>query len=209
MSYYQFNQSFKGVVTHLIIINVLVYLGTAGWADRYQLSAFVPGTLYFEPYQIATHMFMHADPGHLFFNMMTLYFFGPMVEMVWGHKRFLIYYLICGVGAYACQAGVYYLSASGAIPGALDHVSMLGASGAIFGILAAFAYLFPNQMMSLIFLPIPIKAKYFVPLMAALELVWGVKGGGPPIAHFAHLGGGLTGFILIMIWYKGRFRNMY
>jgi membrane associated rhomboid family serine protease len=216
MAYYQFYQPFSGVVRHLIIINVLMFvgsfvlLGPLGDPDGIQLAAFMPGSTHFQPYQIATHMFMHGGIGHLFFNMLALYFFGPQVEIVWGPKRFLTYYLICGVGAYACHMGVQYyeLEQAGIDPHTWNG-SMLGASGAIFGVLTAFAYLFPNQIISLIFPPISLKAKYFVPLMAGLELVYGVKGSSTGIAHFAHLGGALAGFIVIMIWYKGRFRNMY
>ncbi|MCB0575529.1 MAG: rhomboid family intramembrane serine protease, partial [Saprospiraceae bacterium] len=112
MSYYQFYQPFSGVVRHLIIINALMFVGTyvimgpEHWngheydvLGRLQLAAFLPGSEHFQPYQIATHMFMHGDIMHLAFNMFTLYIFGPMVEMAWGHRRFLFYYLFCGVGA--------------------------------------------------------------------------------------------------------------
>jgi len=177
---------------------------------RLQLAAFMPGSEHFQPYQIATHMFMHGNLMHIAFNMLSLYFFGPMVEMVWGHKRFLFYYLLCGVGAFICHTAVQWwqLEQAGIDPTTWNG-SMLGASGAIFGIFTAFAYLFPNQVISLIFPPISLKAKYFVPIMAALELVYGVQGMGRGVAHFAHLGGALFGFIMIMIWYKGRFRSMY
>ena len=114
MSYFQFYQPFTGVVRHLIIINVLMFIGTyvllgqehydsmIGDYDvlgRLQLAAFMPGSEHFQPFQIATHMFMHGDPMHIIFNMLSLYIFGPMVEAVWGHKRFLFYYLFCGVGS--------------------------------------------------------------------------------------------------------------
>lgn len=176
---------------------------------RFALAAFQPGSPHFEPYQIATHMFMHADLGHLFFNMISLYFFGPMVEMVWGHKRFLIYYIVCGLGAYALHMSVQYwdLTQQGIDP-LTANIPMLGASGAIFGVMTAFAYLFPNQVISLMFPPISLKAKYFVPIMAGLELFYGVRNYAGGVAHFAHLGGALAGFIMIMIWYKGRFSNL-
>jgi membrane associated rhomboid family serine protease len=152
-------------------------------------------------------MFMHGDVMHLAFNMLSLYIFGPMVEMVWGHKRFLLYYLFCGVGAYALHLGVQWweLEQAGIDP-VTWNIPMLGASGAIFGIMTAFACLFPNQVISLLFPPVSLKAKYFVPIMAGLELFYGVKGYSTGVAHFAHLGGAVFGFLIIMIWYKGRLR---
>ncbi|MEI6410751.1 MAG: rhomboid family intramembrane serine protease [Bacteroidota bacterium] len=225
MSYFQFYQPFTGVVRHLVIINVLMFIGTyvllgpehinyeTGAYDhlgRLQLAVFMPGSEHWQPYQIVTHMFMHANVSHIAFNMFSLYIFGSMVEMVWGHKRFLFYYLFCGVGALVLQTGVQYweLSKEGIDPMSFDGC-MLGASGAIFGVYAAFAYLFPNQIISLMFPPISMKAKYFVMIMAGLELVYGVSGTGGNVAHFAHIGGAFFGFLLIMIWYKGRISNMY
>jgi membrane associated rhomboid family serine protease len=225
MSYFQFYQPFTGVVRHLVIINVLAYIGsyvllgpehynavTGEMEDpgRLILAVFQPGSEYWHPYQIATHMFMHGSIGHILFNMLTLYFFGSTVEMVWGPQRFLTFYLLCGIGAWLMHMGVqYYELQSIGIDPASFQGCMLGASGAVFGVMTAFAYLFPNQIISLMFPPISLKAKYFVPIMAGLELVYGVSGYSQGIARFAHLGGALTGFIIIMIWYKGRFRNMY
>lgn len=216
MPQFNFQQPFGGVIRHLIIINVLMFFGTnllmsdgviAGDMGRYALAAFMPGSAYFEPYQIATHMFMHANFMHLLFNMMTLYFFGPMIEMVWGDKRFLFYYLSCGVGAYMLYMGVQYweISRAGDDP-FLSNIPMLGASGAIFGVLTAFAYLFPNQVISLLFPPISIKAKYFVPIMALLELIYGVQRMSTGVAHFAHLGGAITGILIILLWHRFRVR---
>jgi len=150
---------------------------------------------------------MHGDIMHLAFNMLSLYIFGPMVEAVWGHKRFLLYYLICGVGSYMLHLGVQFweLDRAGIDPSSWN-VPMLGASGAIFGIYVAFGSLFPNQVISLLFPPISLKAKYFVIIMAGLELFYGVRGYSTGIAHFAHLGGALFGFIMILIWSKGRLR---
>lgn len=222
MSYFQFSQPFNGVVRHLIIINVLVFIGsyailgseTWSYTDREYtnlgrlfLAVYLPGSEHFRPFQIVTHMFMHGDLGHLAFNMLSLFFFGPMVEMTWGHKRFLFYYLFCGFGALVLHLGIQWweLEQAGIDPRSWDG-AMLGASGAIFGIFVAFAYLFPNQIIRLLFPPIAMKAKYFVLIMAALELFYGVRGYSTGVAHYAHLGGALFGFILIMIWYKGRFR---
>lgn len=223
MSYFQFYQPFTGVVRHLIIINVLMFIGTYAILEpesmpriivgdesglgRLILAAYMPGSVHFRPFQIATHMFMHGNPMHLIFNMLSLYIFGPMVEMVWGHKRFLFYYLFCGLGSFVLYTGVRWweLQQPGADPFGWN-IPMLGASGAIFGVYVAFGYLFPNQVISLLFPPISLKAKYFVPIMSVLELFYGVYNLAPGIAHFAHIGGAVFGFILIMIWYKGRFQ---
>lgn len=213
----QFNQPITPVVRNLLILNVLMFFGTyvllgsETWDSetgeyisqgRLLLAAYMPGSQYFQPFQIVTHMFMHADIGHLFFNMLTLFFFGPMVEYIWGARRFLIYYLACGLGAWAIHTGVMWweLSHKGIDP--VDwNGATLGASGAIFGVLTAFAYLFPDRVISLIFPPISLKAKYFVPIMAAAELFYGIRGAGTGVAHFAHVGGALVGFLIIKIFY--------
>lgn len=222
MSNFQFYQPFSGVVRHLLILNVLMFIGTyallgnESWnhetgeltsLGRLYLAAYMPGSEHFQPFQIVTHMFMHGDLGHLAFNMLSLYFFGPMVEMVWGHKRFLFYYLFCGLGAYALHIGVQWweLEQMGIDPRTYNG-AMLGASGAIFGIFVAFAYLFPNQIIRLIIPPVALKAKYMVLIMAGIELFYGFRGQATGIAHFAHIGGALFGFGLIMYWYRFRFR---
>ena len=214
------NVPFQGVVKHLIIINVLMFIGTYvllgeevfdyerfdyTTLGRMQLAAFLPGSQHFEPFQIFTHMFMHGDIGHLLFNMLSVYWFGTMVEMVWGPKRFLFYYLFCGVGAYILQNGIQWweLSSEGFEPTLWNGCS-LGASGAVFGILVAFALNFPNQEIRLLFPPIAMRAKFFVPIIAALELVYGVSGFQTGIAHFAHLGGALFGYLLILFWSGGK-----
>lgn len=155
MSLFQFYQPFTGVVRHLIILNVLMFigsyalLGSEAWnpvtheyahLGRLILAVYMPGSEYFRPFQLVTHMFMHGDLGHLAFNMLSLYFFGPMVEMVWGHRRFLFYYLFCGFGALGLHMGVQYweLQQAGIDPLSWNG-AMLGASGAIFGIYVAFA----------------------------------------------------------------------
>jgi len=217
-----FYQPFSGVVKHLILLNVLVFvgsyvlLGSEGWnplvgdyehLGRLSLALFMPGSAHFQPYQLVTHMFMHGSLGHLAFNMLSLFFFGPMIEMVWGPTRFLLYYLFCGFGAMVLHLGVQWweLQQMGIDPRDWNG-AMLGASGAIFGIFVAFAYLFPNQIIRLLFPPVAMKAKYFVIIMAVLELLMGVRGYRTGIAHFAHLGGALFGFLLILLWYRGRFR---
>ena len=215
-------QPFTGVVRHLIIINVLMFIGSLlilgeprynsmgtdyTSLGRALLAVFIPGSEHFQPFQIATHMFMHANLMHLLFNMLALYFFGPMIEMVWGARRFLFYYLFCGVGAFLIHTGVMWweLSSQGIDP-TTTNFSSWGASGAVFGVLAAYAYLFPNNIISLLFPPISLKAKYFVLIYAGIELLNGINGTSTGIAHFAHVGGALCGFLLILYWYKVRAR---
>jgi membrane associated rhomboid family serine protease len=209
--------SFPPVVKNLIIINVLVWVAQLIY-DRqgYDLSSILAlyplGSEDFKPYQIATHMFAHAaydSPvhwniqfSHILFNMFGLWMFGRVLENVWGPKRFLLFYLICGVGAAAAHLAVQYFTGG--------YSAAVGASGAIMGILAAFAYLFPNTELYLMFIPIPIKAKWAVLGMVLLDLVGGVgQVTGDNIAHFAHLGGAATGFILVLIWKKTNRRKFY
>ncbi len=213
-----FQNQLSPVVRDLLIINVLAFVGTylllgsesydAETGEllklgRLQFAAYQPGSEHFQPYQIATYMFMHGNISHLFFNMVSLFFFGPMVEAVWGGKRFLFYYLFCGVGAWALHMGIQYweLSRAGIDPTTWPG-SMLGASGAIFGLYAAFGYLFPNQVIQLLFPPIPLKAKYFVLIFGGLELMYGVTGTSAGVAHFAHIGGAVFGLGLIYYWYS-------
>ena len=137
---------------------------------------------------------MHADMGHLFFNMFALYFFGPMTERVWGAKKFLVFYLLCGAGA----MGLHLLIGGGS--------PVLGASGAISGVVLAFAMLFPNAKVMLLIPPIPMKAKHMVLVFLGIDLFLGLSSYNTGIAHFAHLGGALFGFLLILFWRKFPFR---
>jgi len=177
---------------------------------------------YFRPYQLVTHMFMH-DPsnfGHILFNMFALWMFGTILEKYWGPKRFLIFYLICGVGAglISMLALNYqydqYLHGTplpdiyGSIDEFLNEPS-LGASGAIMGVLAAFAYLFPNSELFIMFIPIPVKAKYAIPGFVLIDLFGGIYNRTDGIAHFAHLGGALVGFLIVFFWNKTNKRTFY
>lgn len=214
------------MVKRLLIINIGVHILAnlaPGDAIRHVFSMhnpFLPGTgdlmnPNFKVWQIFTYMFLHSGHGmmHIFSNMFALFIFGPAIEMYMGSKKFLKYYIICGIGAALINMGVdYYLFFQGPQSEAalrfLAIKSMLGASGAIFGILVAFAMLFPNIEMMLIFLPIPIKAKYFVGMYAIFEFVQGFKGAATGIAHWAHLGGLITGILLLTVFgYKKR--NFY
>ncbi len=202
------------VTKNLLIINVLVYFGAMillgqptyppqafGDWGMYMLGIFYPASEFFRPYQIISHMFMHGSITHLFFNMFALFMFGPPLETLWGPKRFLFYYLFAGFGALGLQLLVQWIELSnGSVPQASVNIPMVGASGAIFGILAGFGMKFPNSVIQLIFPPIPMKAKYFVIIFAGLELVLGLSGRQSGIAHFAHVGGALFGLLLILYW---------
>ncbi len=200
-------------VKHLLIINILMFFATKlleeplGW-DRMGFSLFYPTSDYFEPYQIVTHMFMHADFNHLFFNMFGLFFFGPALESYWGSKKFLFYYLATGLGAMLIQLSTTtleaYLTTGGW--GVSQYYHSLGASGSIFGLLLAYGMIFPNNIIGLIIPPVRMKAKYMVIIFGVLELVLGLSGLNTGIGHFAHLGGALTGFFIILFWRKGNNR---
>jgi rhomboid-like protein len=178
-----------------------------------------PSSEYFKPFQIITHMFMHEGLLHIFFNMFNLYMFGTILERVWGPKRFLEFYFITGFGAMLLHTGVqaiqiYHICGSFAPPLHIVNTNQqlydiineptIGASGAVFGLLTAFALLFANTELYL-YGAIPIKAKYLVGGLIAYELYRGFANNpGDNVAHFAHLGGALIGFIMIRIWNKDR-----
>lgn len=210
------------VVKHLLIINTLLFL-VSFTLNRFgiDLSKYLGLHFFlasdFMPYQLFTYMFMHANFEHIFFNMFALWMFGNTLENIWGSKRFLLFYIVCGLGAGVCQELVQYiqyltmglanyenvsLGVAHIMPTA-DYLNMwntVGASGAVYGLLLAFGMLFPNSMIYLYFL-FPIKAKWFVIAYAVIELVSGFLSSGN-VAHFAHLGGMLFGLILILIWKK-------
>lgn len=189
-------------VKHLLIVNALAYLAYyVCYSQRIiDLNALLglwnPATGHFRVWQPLTYMFMHANFTHLFFNMFALWMFGNTMENFWGTKRFLIYYLACGLGA-----GLLTML----FPGSLT----VGASGAVYGLLLAFGMTFPNEYIYLYFL-MPIKAKWFVIGYAALELIQGLFYSYDGVAHFAHLGGMLVGLLLILWWRRNPFgRNPF
>lgn len=209
------------VTKNLLIINLLCFLGTIV-ARRYGIDVENMLGLHFflasdfNLVQFFTYMFMHANFSHIFFNMFAVWMFGRVLEQVWGPKRFLTYYLVCGIGAGVIQELVQFIeytmvwSNYESVNTGLDIIPMsvflnelttVGASGAVYGILLAFGMLFPNSQMFVFPIPVPIKAKYFVIGYAALELVLGITGG-DGVAHFAHLGGMLFGLIFIIYWRK-------
>ncbi|MCK9206594.1 MAG: rhomboid family intramembrane serine protease [Salinivirgaceae bacterium] len=258
------------VIKNLLILNVLVFaadniLPLIGINITHLLALHNVQSEYFKPFQFVTHMFMHGDVFHIFFNMFALYMFGRVLEVVWGPKRFLIYYFVTGLGAAALHSFVSYLgladireaanafantpspevfmtfvrefvpNANASLNEFINSYSMqpnnplyineatqfvhtvyeakiniptVGASGAVFGVLLAFGMLFPNTQLMLLFPPIPIKAKYFVIIYGAIELFAAVmQQPGDNVAHFAHLGGMLFGFILIKYWNSKGYSN--
>ena len=150
----------------------------------------------FLPWQLLTYAFMHGSFSHMLFNMIALYMFGAALEHTWGNKRFLTYYLVCVVGAGLLQllVGWWTMSNGG------NAYPTVGASGGVFGLLLAYGMLFPNHRLMLLFPPIPMKARTFVILYGAIELMLGFTGLQPGVAHFAHLGGMLFGWLLIRYW---------
>lgn len=223
MSYYSYNRgggfmsNVPTAVKNIIIINVLVWIATelnkTFMIPNFAL--FYPTSQYFHWWQPITHMFMHGGFWHIFFNMYTLYIFGSVLERQWGTKKFLVYYFLTGLGAAALHTGVealqahFYIqqAAEGSANAAIQLHQLkitptVGASGAIYGLLLGFAMLYPDSIMSLIFPPISMKAKWFVMIFAGIELFTGITGTGGGIAHFAHLGGMLFGWIILTYWKK-------
>jgi membrane associated rhomboid family serine protease len=260
------------VVKQLLIINILFFLGSQLVPVTYDLFALVyPESDSFRGWQLITHMFMHApfpNISHILFNMLALYSFGSTLEHFWGGKKFLFFYISCGLGAALLHTAVSYyeihsllsnvaslnLSTSelhqllnadysvlfddngkmvaGEINSIFERVkcnqdqfnsiaqasmatksTVVGASGAIYGLLVAFAFMMPNAELALLFIPVPIKAKYFVPGILAIDLFLGFKGGSifgagsTGIAHFAHVGGAITGFLMMWFWKKNQFNK--
>ena len=237
------NSGFAGlppIVKNIIILNIVMLLLTyalkAVWGTDLNsiLGLYFPESDHFRSWQIVSHMFMHGGFIHLFFNMFALFMFGGVLERVWGPQRFLIYYLITGLGAAFTHEMVMWLqytkSMTALSPQELQQIydsglevlrsgqvytvdaaqtlntilntPTVGASGAVFGVLLAFGMLFPNTQLMLIFPPIPIKAKYFVLAYGAIELYLAVTSPGSNIAHAAHLGGMIFGYLLIRYWRK-------
>jgi membrane associated rhomboid family serine protease len=217
------------IVLNLLIINVLVYFAQAAFGgtndinkvtDLFALHHYKSDE--FRPYQIITHMFMHGGFFHLLFNMFGLWMFGSTVEKVWGPKKFLLFYLICGVVAALTQMASYtfdWWSIDRAILSVEDNAryqmilrssATVGASGAIMGILAAFGYLFPNTTLFIMPIPFPIKAKWAIMGIIALDVFGGVSRiPGDNIAHFAHVGGALAGLLIVLYWNKTNKQTFY
>lgn len=190
------------VVKNIIIANMLIYLATMLLPAVSRLAAYCQlfwfQSPFFHSWQFITYMFLHSGFSHLFFNMFALWMFGRLLEFELGQRRFLTYYLVCGVGAALIQMGVAWLTGD-------FGIVLLGASGAVFGVLLAFGVMHPNEMIYLFPLPFPIKAKWFVLGYAVLELLLGTAGWQRGIAHFAHVGGMLWGWLLLLYWRRKGF----
>lgn len=193
------------ITKNIIIINVIVFiLANTLFPKMYDyLVVYFPLAPQFKSWQIITHMFMHGGIMHIAFNMLTLASFGPLLERFLGEKKYIMLYFLSGLGAFALNSlWIYYETIS---TGHFENVAMLGASGAIFGVVAAFTALYPNAEMMIMFIPFPIKAKILLPIVIIGSLYLGINNIGG-VAHFAHIGGAIVGYILIKIWGRNRYR---
>jgi len=190
-------------VKSIIIINVLAWIMTS--LDKggiiFSYCSLYPGSgnvlpVWYRPWTFVTYMFLHGGFAHLFFNMYALFLFGSVLERVWGTRKFLFYYFATGIGAGMIHIVVQMLTG--------DFAPTVGASGAIFGLLLGYARLYPDTVMGLIFPPVRMKAKWFVLIYAAIELLLGVSGAQSGVAHFAHLGGLLVGLAIMCYWKRQR-----
>jgi len=225
------------VVKNLLFINALFFLATQFlFRDRLYFPGLEEYGLEgvfglwpinhpnFRPFQVFTHMFTHASIGHIFFNMFSLWMFGRTLENVWGPKRFLLFYLICGLGSAVAHSVVQYFQFQEILQvlneakamGDTEYVDAImslpifavGASGAVMGVMVGFAYLFPNTELYIYF-AIPVKAKWVILALIAFDLIYGLGKTRTGIAHWAHLGGAATGFLLVYIWNRTNKKTFY
>lgn len=224
--------SLPPIVKNLIFINALFFLATEFlFRDVGQFGLQGVFGLWpinhenFRPYQVFTHMFTHAGLGHIFFNMFSLWMFGRALENIWGPKKFLLFYLLCGIGSAVAHMTMAYFQYQPMLEalelakaaGQTEYIEILqsqpiyavGASGAVMGVLVGFAYLFPNTELMLLFPPIPIKAKWLIIALVAFDLFGGLGKTSDGIAHWAHLGGAAMGFILVFIWNRTNKKTFY
>lgn len=228
-------KSLPPVTKNLIIINFIIWIAGAlipqlGFSLQKHAALHFYEASDFNPVQLVTYMFMHGGFFHVLFNMFTLFMFGIMLEYAMGSKRFLLFYMVCGVGAALVQEAVWVFTLPDLV---VDMLAMqngisvnkmlqslalypdpnvmamyfnifttVGASGSVYGVLLAFAMIFPNRPIYFLFLPVPIKAKWMVLIWGGMELLLGLSGASDGIAHFAHLGGMIFGFMLIVYWKK-------
>ncbi len=222
MAFYRNQSSTPPVVLNLLIANIVAFVAVLLLFDNdverfervYDVYALHPfESPCFEWWQPLTYMFLHGDISHLFFNMFALWMFGRGLEQAMGSKRFFIYYFVCGIGAALVQMGMFQVDLSHIEPNSIEYlrymlVPTLGASGAVFGLLLAFGMMYPNATIMLLIPPIPMKAKWFVIIYGAIELLLGVYGSGG-VAHFAHLGGMFWGWLLMMWWRRRDARRYF
>ncbi len=203
------------ITRYLLIANFIIFF-LAGILERtFGIDLNTIGGLHyysahsFHWWQPLTYMFLHADMSHILFNMLAVWMFGATLENAWGSRRYLIYYLVCGVGAAIIQEGVWSMMPFH--PLQLEYLNTIGASGAVFGILFAFGWLFPDTPMFILFIPIPIRARTIVIIYAIMELFAGMGNMMGThidnVAHFAHLGGMLFGWLLLLYWRHNNWRE--
>ncbi len=225
-------QAIPPVIKNLVILNALVFFAQVTFQNNANINLdnlfalHDVHSVFFRPHQLVTYLFMHGSFEHILFNMFALWMFGSVLENYWGSKRFLIFYMACGLGAGLLHLGVLYMEMEPimAIFKQLDpqqqeellysrefkiNTATVGASGSVFGCLAAFGWLFPNSLLYIWFL-FPIKAKYFVIFYAAMELWLGIaNSAGDNVAHWAHLGGAAVGILMVIYWNKTNRRRFY
>lgn len=216
MAYYEYDtygrqpnfwNSIPVVTRNIVLINVLMFIATL-LNQNFMIANFAmffPSSPYFRWWQVVTHMFMHGGWWHIFFNMYTFFFFGSVLERSIGTKRFLLFYFVTGLGAVALHTAIQWLMMSMGDASTQMQVLLtpvLGASGAVYGVLIGYALLYPNAEMMLLFPPVRLKAKWMMLIFAGIELVTGVLGTSDGVAHFAHLGGMVFGALLILWWRK-------
>ncbi len=219
MTYYSngnggFLSQIPPVTKNLVFINIIMFIATMINQDFMieTFALFYPSSPFFHPWQIITHMFMHGGFWHIFFNMYTLVMFGTVLERAIGSKKFAVFYFVTGLGAVFLHQGVQFMQIHVMDQGNLQmyysvvadilRTPTVGASGAIYGVLIGYALLYPESVLMLIFPPIPLKAKWMVLIFVAIELLTGVTGTADGVAHFAHLGGMLFGWLLLLWWRK-------
>lgn len=229
----QFPPGLRNIALLIAVMGLAQITLTRMGSPPYFLYLFYPDSDQFKPWQLITHMFAHGNIAHFLFNTIALISFGAIIELKLGTRRFLILYFLSGMGAVLLHylsvgyqvwdmTGTAFPHLQGLIPGegpvlgiqqgarTIPYGPMLGASGAIYGIMAAFAFFYPNEEMIFLFIPYPIKAKYLVPIIVAIDLVFGISDiKGDPIAHFAHLGGAITGFVTVWIWFRQWMRRRW
>ena len=196
--------SIPEVTRNIFLVNVLMYIATK---VNYNFmigtfAVFYPASPYFRIWQIVTYLFMHANFWHLFVNMWGLLMFGSALERAIGSKKYLLFYFVTGLGALLVHFIIQYIQVRTGTATALIGIPTLGASGAIYGIQVGYAMLYPDVKWTLIFPPVTLKAKWFVLIFIGIELYTGVTGTLDGVAHFAHLGGALFGFLMIFYWKK-------
>lgn len=195
------------VTKHILAINIILFIATQLNPEFMirTFAVFYPESPLFRPWQVVTYLFMHGGFMHILFNMYSLWLFGTVLEQSIGSKKFLVFYMLCGLGAVALHFGVEavnFESASMAAKIDIMRTPTLGASGAVYGLFLGYAMLYPNSILSFIFPPISLKAKWMMLIFVGIELLIGISQTTDGVAHFAHLGGVVMGVLLLLFWRK-------